>query len=83
MARLVLEYGHPKNMCYDELGLYTQNRITVLGSIVKHDLGRYMWLFKRKIIFIWTFYSLHINLILKFEMTIFIIGNFYPDVTIP
>lgn len=33
MARFVVNNGHTKDMCYDEIGLYAQNKNIILGSI--------------------------------------------------
>lgn len=39
IARLVVEYGHGKDICYDEIGLCALNIDTILSSIM-NPIGR-------------------------------------------
>jgi hypothetical protein len=32
--KVIIENGHEKNMCYDEIGLCMQHILTILGTIV-------------------------------------------------
>jgi hypothetical protein len=75
MARFVLKIGHQKEMSYDKTGLYAEDTLTTLGSIV-NTIGRTYAIILRKGIFTLTDKSYCISAqILKHEITIYVVLN--------
>ena len=75
MVRFVLKIGHQKGMSYDKTGLYAEDTLATLGSIVK-TMGRTYAIILREGIFTLTHQNYCISApILKLETTIYVILN--------
>ena len=75
MARFVPEDWTPKGMSYDKTGLYAEDTLTTLGSIVK-TIGRTYAIILREGIFTFTHQFFCISApILKREITTYVILN--------
>lgn len=84
MARVTVKNGHPKSTRDDEIGVCAQRVDTILGLIV-NTVGKAYVMWKREGEFqtLISYYLCILTLVLKLEVTIFLICNCFLDEIIP